>query len=110
MSRRSGAQRRQHARQARHRATQTSAYEDSMKDIFRNFCDRADLTQQQISWHLLTQRQGQDVTITYTDGTTYTARYIGSHTRRIEGPGGPWTHFKLEFITDINATIDKGPT
>ena len=59
-----------------------------------------------IGYQLLMQPAGQDITVTYADGTTFTARYCGSSSRRMDR-GTPHIHIELSMITDLDATVTE---
>lgn len=59
-----------------------------------------------VGYQLLSQPAGQDITVTYADGTTFTARYCGSSSRRMDR-GAPYIHIELSMITDLDAPVTE---
>ena len=64
-------------------------------------------SENRITWHVLSQPLAQDVTITYADGTSYTARYVGSSAKRHDSLDGSYSHITLSFIHELDAEINK---
>ena len=60
-----------------------------------------------VGYQLLSQPAGQDITVTYEDGTAFTARYCGSSSRRMDESGNPYIHIELSMITDLDATVTE---
>ena len=61
-----------------------------------------------IIYQAMGQPPGQDITVTFADGTTFTARYCGSGVQRINdtADGEPCTYITLHMLTAIGAETD----
>jgi hypothetical protein len=59
-----------------------------------------------IDYQVMRQPVAQDVTVTFADGTSFTARYCGSGiTARTDPWGDRYDHIQLHLIAPLDATI-----
>lgn len=62
-----------------------------------------------ISYQVMSQPAGQDVTVKFADGTSFTARYCGSGSRRYDESGVAYLHVELTMLTPIDANVNALP-
>lgn len=60
----------------------------------------------QISYQVMAQPAAQDVTVTFADGVSFTARYCGSGIERRSDGGEPFSHIQLSMIVPLDATMN----
>src|SRR5688572_11304792 len=60
-----------------------------------------------IDYQVMAQSVPQDVTVTFADGISFTARYCGSGiASRKDGDGERYSHITLNLISPLDATIN----
>lgn len=62
-----------------------------------------------VSYQAMAQPPGQDITVTFADGTTFTARYCGSGVQRMTDTASsePYSYITLHMLTDNDAEISN---
>lgn len=67
----------------------------------------SDNIRRSVSYQVMAQPQGQDITVTFADGTTFTARYAGSGHKAMREGTVPYSYITLHMITEMDAEISK---
>jgi hypothetical protein len=65
----------------------------------------AEATRRKVSYQAMAQPRGQNITVTFADGTTFTARYAGSGLQSMREGTFPYSCITLHMITEMDAEI-----
>jgi hypothetical protein len=66
-----------------------------------------DSIRRSVSYQTMAQPQGQNITVTFADGTTFTARYAGSGVKPMREGDTSYSYITLHMITDMDAKVSK---